>query len=542
MKISVYTSCSINYLPKARALADSLKTHHPDAVIILCLNDVIPSWLDLKQEPFDHIWQPADLGFSDAWTFTHNVMEICTAVKGRALCRMLEEIEADLYLYMDPDVFVYADLTPISDYMGDAEIGLVPHITKPEETELGVEMTEMSVVAHGTYNLGHLVIRNAPAGRAFAKWWDERLTKYCYDDKEYGLFTDQRWCDLAPALFDNVRILREPNMDVASWNVFGRVVEHGKADDSSPFIVDGYPLLTYHFSGTGPSGTHRRVREIFAPSSGAVAEIERDYEEAIRQRGQEKLEKFPYGGDFYENGVKVTPASRHLFRKNADLQEAFPRPFEVRGHSYYHWLSEYMPSHLPIVTLSENQVNRAFIEIFDPIFYLWKYPDVERAIARGEYKDAIDHYIRIGSILLYDPNPLFVSSYYYEEAHKLNGGPVRKFAAPVRENTLLWHYLTVGVSSGVEPIEHFKSGEYLQMYDDICLQFKLNNLSSPFSHFVMAGDIEGRRPSNVLNLSNYIETSPHARKLMSDHNLGPYAAFALLGNVKGRVSLVQYRS
>lgn len=537
MKISVYTSCSINYLPKARALADSLKEHHPDAIIILCLNDVTPSWLDLKREPFDHIWQPADLGYTDAWIFTHNVMEICTAVKGRALCRMLDEIEADLYLYMDPDVYVYANLAPIADYMGDAEIGLVPHITKPEETELGVEMTEMSVVAHGTYNLGHLVIRNKPAGRAFAKWWDERLTKYCYDDKEYGLFTDQRWCDLAPALFDNVRILRQPNMDVASWNIFGRIVEHGGADAASPFIVDDYPLLTYHFSGTGPSGTHRRVREIFAPSSGPIAEIERDYEEAIRQRGQETLEKFPYGGDFFENGVKVTPESRHLFRKNADLQAAFPHPFEVRGYSYYQWLSEHKPSHLPALTLTEDQVARAFDEIFDSNFYLWRYPDVARAIERGEYADALDHYVRLGSAILYDPNPLFVSSYYFEQAHKTNGGAVRKFSAPVRENTLLWHYLSVGVSSGIEPIEHFSSENYFQDYEDVFTQFKLYNVSCPFAHFVMDGDVERRRPSHGLDLNRFVEETPQAQKLMSERNLGPYAAFALLGNVKGRVSL-----
>lgn len=538
MKISVYTSCSINYLPKARTLADSLKAHHPDAVIILCLNDVIPAWLDLEQEPFDHIWQPADLGFTEAWTFTHNVMEICTAVKGRALCRMLDDIEADLYLYMDPDVFVYADLSPIADYMGNAEIGLVPHITKPEETELGIEMTEMSVVAHGTYNLGHLVVRDAPAGRAFAKWWDERLTKYCYDDKEYGLFTDQRWCDLAPALFDNVRILRQPNMDVASWNIFGRVVEHGGEGAASPFLVDGYPLLTYHFSGTGPSGTHRRVREIFAPSSGAVAEIEREYEEAIRQRGQEALEKFPYGGDFYENGVKVTPASRHLFRKSADLQAAFPHPFSVRGYGYYHWLSENHPSLLPAVTLTADQVSRAFHEIFDGNFYLWRYPEVAHAIERGEYTDALDHYIRLGSVLLYDPNPLFVSSYYFEQAHKLNGGPIRKFAAPARENTLLWHYLTIGVSSGIEPIEHFNSGHYLEDYEDVLLQFNLYNVSSPFAHFFLHGDIERRRPSRSFDLSRFVEETPQAQKLMNERNLGPYAAFALLGNVKGRVSLV----
>ena len=50
MKISVYTSCSLNYLPKARALAESLAAVEPQASLTLCLNDVLPDWLDPAAE------------------------------------------------------------------------------------------------------------------------------------------------------------------------------------------------------------------------------------------------------------------------------------------------------------------------------------------------------------------------------------------------------------------------------------------------------------------------------------------------------------
>ena len=36
----------------------------------------------------------------------------------------------------------------------------------------------------------------------FANWWNNRLQLYCYDDIPRGIFTDQRWVDLAPAYFD----------------------------------------------------------------------------------------------------------------------------------------------------------------------------------------------------------------------------------------------------------------------------------------------------------------------------------------------------
>ena len=92
MKFSVYTSCALNYLPKARALATSLRHHHPEARLTLCLCDEVPHWLDLTAEPFDQIWTATDLGYDRAWIFQHNVMELCTAVKGRALVRLIEEM------------------------------------------------------------------------------------------------------------------------------------------------------------------------------------------------------------------------------------------------------------------------------------------------------------------------------------------------------------------------------------------------------------------------------------------------------------------
>ena len=85
MSFAIYTSCSVNYLPKARALAESLRRHQPDASLTLCLNDVVPDTLDLSDEPFDRVWLPADLGYDRAWIFQHSVMELCTAVKGRAM-------------------------------------------------------------------------------------------------------------------------------------------------------------------------------------------------------------------------------------------------------------------------------------------------------------------------------------------------------------------------------------------------------------------------------------------------------------------------
>ena len=42
-----------------------------------------------------------------------------------------------------------------------------------------------------------------------------------YEEAAFGVYTDQRWCDLVPALFDGVKVLRDPGLNVASWNLVG---------------------------------------------------------------------------------------------------------------------------------------------------------------------------------------------------------------------------------------------------------------------------------------------------------------------------------
>lgn len=539
MKISVYTSCALNYLPKARALAESLRRFHPDIRITLCLNDVLPGWLDLSKEPFTQVWTPADLGYDRSWIFEHNVMELCTAVKGRALQRMLDSEDADLIAYLDPDVYLFHALDPINDYLGTDSIGLVPHILSPEETDLGVRLTEMSIAEHGIYNLGHLFVRPDANGHAFADWWASRLDRYCFDERERGLFTDQRWVDLAPAMFDGVRVLREPNIDVASWNLFGRTIaQHSVASDGTPasFRVDGLPLITYHFSGTGPSGTHRRIREVFDPGNGATAEIERIYEEAIARNGQKQLESRPYGFDNFDNGEQITAELRKLYRANGDLRRAFPDPFSCPTDKlcFLEWVRQNRPGAINGYRVPDDMMRTAFLDLFDSDFYLASYPEAVEAIAQGTYRSALDHYCRTGSRLFLDPNEYFVSAYYYDRACDHDRYLLRGNSSEM-SGTLLWHYLSVGLPNGIEPIEFFDTQWYLAKNPDLAAALRTKQISTPLAHFLRNGSAEGRNPGPSFIGKRYLEMSPRARQMIDEPEVrGPFGAFVKLGGVLGR--------
>ena len=537
MRFSVYTSCAINYLPKARALAESLRHHQPDARLTLCLNDRVPPWLDLSNEPFDQIWLPGDLGYDPAWIFQHNVMELCTAVKGRALVRLMQQDADALHVYLDPDVYLFDALTPIARMMEGASIGLVPHILCPEETDTGVRLTEMSSTEHGIYNLGHLIVRADATGQAFAEWWQQRLDRYCFDDRAHGLFTDQRWVDLVPAIFEHVRILRSPALDVASWNLAGRDIRQNQPGDVGAFTVNGERLLTYHFSGTGPTGTHRQVREIFDPGNPATAEIERLYEAAIARHGQADLAQHLSGLDHFDDATPITAGARKLYRDHADLRRAFADPYACQPGKmgYLDWLRQNRPGLVDGLRLAPDMLGTAFDDLFDEAYYVAAHPDVADALAAGRYPSAKAHYCAIGSRLFLDPNEFFVSSFYHDRAAGHDERSVRP--GPGRlEDTLLWHYLTVGLANGFEPIEFFDSGWYLRQYPDVEAAIRTRQVSTPLGHFLRYGSAEGRDPGPGFEGRRYMDNSVEARALAKTGDTrGPFGALVRLGGVTGRI-------
>jgi len=536
MKIAVYTSCALNYYAKARALAYSIARNSPNTSVTLCLCDEPDDDFDPLGHGFSRVWQPKDLGYSRAWIFEHNVMELCTGIKGRALVKLMqEEPDADMFVYLDPDVYVYNDLSEVDKYLSGFSIGLVPHILTVETTDIGVQMTEMSVTEHGIYNLGHLFVRPDDNGRALAKWWADRLDKYCFDDKTIGLFTDQRWMDLVPAVFDGVKILRVPNLDVASWNISTRNIIQTEAGNERSFEVDGWPLITYHFSGTGPAGTHRKVREIFAPSSGGVAEIERHYEEIISGFGQKRLEAVPPIYDFFDNGEKIPAEARKIYRQNEDLKKHFPDPYITGGgYQFIDWLREHRPGLLNGLRLPKGRLDRAFNDLFDSEFYLARYPDARKKIEDGKYNNALEHYIHEGSQLLYDPCELFVSRYYIEQAKYLDGFKMRGLPRN-KETTVLWHYLTVGLPHGIEPIEFFDSKFYLEEYTDIEKAFRMGVISTPLAHFMAYGAKENRRPGPNFDPVAILEKDSSLKAMVESESVRDvFAALLKSGFILGR--------
>jgi hypothetical protein len=344
--IHVYTSITSNYLPKARVLAESVQRAAPDLQFHLVLCDNTPVGFTLADEPFDSIIYAEDLvtdGFAQ-WAFGHSVVELCTAVKGAAMEHIFSTYAAEQVFYFDPDMVVFARLDELQRELAQHSVILTPHQTDPESTDLGIEDNEMASLIHGVFNLGFVGVRDCPEGRRFSRWWAERLSKYCHDDPARGLFTDQKWVNLAPCFFDGIGILRSPAFNVATWNLSNR---RATGSIESGIEINGEPLGFYHFSGFD-SGDQGVMLQRYGKESPVLSDLRDWYIARCEHFGQSSLGSLRSRYDTFSNGERIERGYRVLYRQRADLQAAFPNPFLVAGMDCYKaWYDAHPAEHPP---------------------------------------------------------------------------------------------------------------------------------------------------------------------------------------------------
>jgi hypothetical protein len=238
------TSICSNYLPKAIALAESVKKHMPSSTFVLCLVEKQIPEQALQLKCFDKIILSHELFEKEfdfnSFIFSHSIVEASTAVKGD-LFKHLMKINPNVseFIYLDPDTFVFSPFEELIAALKVNDIIVTPHLLYPGNIDM-----EISSLKHGVFNLGFLAVKRSAESSEFVQWWADRLRMFCYEDFMKGLFTDQKWINLAPCFY-NTHILKEPGYNYATWTIKTRRMT--KSNDN--YLVNSKPLRFLHFSG-----------------------------------------------------------------------------------------------------------------------------------------------------------------------------------------------------------------------------------------------------------------------------------------------------
>jgi len=309
-----FAACTIiakNYLPMARVLADSWHTFHPDCPLFVLLLDSPQGFFNPEAEPFETI-AVSELPIRNlrGFLFKYTVLEASTAVKPYLLDYLFRRYSIDKLLYLDPDILILNSLDGLKTSLETADILLTPHLLSPLPAD-GRKQDDHDILQAGTYNLGFLGLRNSLESMRLLRWWSDKLYHHCLVSIENNLFVDQRWMDLVPALFEGVRILRDPGYNAAYWNLHERAVAW-----TDPLTVNGDLLHFFHFSGFDPHKlwvVSKYQDRYTQDDTGDARKLYSRYRDLLLEKGWAEMQRWKYGNDFFQNGVKIPPSARRYY-------------------------------------------------------------------------------------------------------------------------------------------------------------------------------------------------------------------------------------
>lgn len=316
----IFTSICKNYAHKARTLAESIKENMPDTKFFICLTEK-EKGTEMIHPCVDEVILAKDMweGNFNQFIYKHTIVEASTAVKGQFFRYLLKTYpEENQFIYLDPDCYVYSDFIELKQLLIERPIILCPHLLQPGNIDM-----ELSSTAHGVYNLGFLAINNSEEAKRFIDWWADRLYLFCYDDIQRGIFTDQKWIDLAPCFFD-VEILKHRGYDFATWSL----LDCGMTNEGDNYFIKGDPLRFIHFSGYG-TVIENCMKNWLPDGSHPFKNLYKEYQILHERNNSDNISSYEWSYSHYYSGEKIDDSLRNKYRNNSDVMFDILNPFSL---------------------------------------------------------------------------------------------------------------------------------------------------------------------------------------------------------------------
>lgn len=317
--LNVYTVVTRNYFHRARVLMADVARHLPEARRIVYLADDPAGLIDGAAEGVE-IVPPAAYAPSMyrhfAFMFPANAM--CFILKAHASAHMLRQRREDTHLYFDTDMRVYARPTHLLEALQRSAMVVTPHLSYPERNA----QTNLDIARSGAFNAGMFGVAPKRGVEEFINWWANQMSDPHRANADFSW--DQGWLGLAPAMLDDLHVLRHPGYNVAYWNLHERPLGAIRADGT--WEVAGEPLVVYHFSGidlANPANLAGSLAHQFPLPDPRWSQLGIDYVQRLDAAGAAECTRWGYEFATFRDGKPIQPLHRRYFRQvlwgNLDL-------------------------------------------------------------------------------------------------------------------------------------------------------------------------------------------------------------------------------
>lgn len=353
-------------------MAQSLARFHPDLAPYTAIADI---WLQppgSNQAPLNLVsLNKIGLRSLNALAFGLRREQLAVVTKPALIAHLLDS-GFDTVIYIDPDMLVASNLSSVIQTVAESSVTLTPHLLDEVSPEW-----ELQILLSGTFNAGFIGVTSR--GRDFASWWLDRTLENPEHDVAAGIYFDQRWLCLAPSMFEDVTILRDPGVNVAYWNMTERRIERRGGD----LFVGESPVRLIHFSGfdvTCPEQSTVHFGRFPTASFGPETQRAfREYAAAVTETKRQLGITDEYAFATFKSGEPIPDIVRLIYRGLGNDAARFGDPFDdTHPNSFTAWLNS-------PVSGAKIRSGPAITNLWERIYLLR--PDVQAAYPDTAGKD-----------------------------------------------------------------------------------------------------------------------------------------------------------
>jgi glycosyltransferase involved in cell wall biosynthesis len=331
--------CTLDHLPYARVLVDSIERFHPEIEVHLVVVDLEPD----ERAPEvgrARLVSARELGIDklDYLRLSLSPAQLCMAVKPAA-CRWVAGLGYPAILSFDADIEIFAPLDELLEALRGHSWVVTPHLLAPypDAEKAWAHPTLFEIGSAGFLNSGLFAFAPNADSLAFLEKWEEIvLAPGAFLDHQ----AEQNAFNWLTSFAEGVFVLRDPAYNVAYWNLHDRSLRFTGLDggEEERFTLNGSPLVAFHWSGLPPEdgwrlSVHDHRHSLYLLPSLAV--LAGGYRRRLAEHGLAEARKRPYTYAAWPSGQQIDAPMRRVFQRGELHLWRDLDPFGEEGEEHY---------------------------------------------------------------------------------------------------------------------------------------------------------------------------------------------------------------
>jgi hypothetical protein len=298
-----FTVCTTNQLSHAASLRESIGRHYPGKPFTAWVVDV--GTIPPEVGTIDVRWIGEVLSEFELVTLTNQLS--FEKLSDRMKPRLFEQSfvdGAEMAVYLDPDIYLFAPLTDVCDEIEQGATGVfVPRSLELLPVE-EVTANDRVLFEEGMFDLGAITLKKSPEVASFLSWWwgwlqADRRRKL--DTQDY---LDTHWVYLGLLFQKGFKMVRNPAYSISYWHLQNQELTRKSEND---WRIDGLPLVFFHFERFQPANrslSSKRNARVSLDEKGPIGELFSFYASRLHQYGFEQAQKVAPKPITFSDGAK----------------------------------------------------------------------------------------------------------------------------------------------------------------------------------------------------------------------------------------------